>query len=279
VRLPDRLGHFHTLVPEPIVVGSTLFVQDGQFADQVGILDLTITDGTIASHRYRLKSLDTSVPEDPAVDAALRRYLAIGSVGEQQLAAVKYQWNDLGSLATSVMLAATGADAAMIASDSLGGALGPGLPSVQEFFNVFWPDHPRSLSPEKDLSERLMLSTLSTPLRGGSVNAALRAVVRASDGPRTLVVAGVLTRAFSDWLAVNKGRMGDVDDVQVDMREPQAVASAATSGQTRSVVMPIDLAMRIGRHGLAIDPRRLGVEGIELIEAVLTLLGTPIPRR
>jgi 5'-nucleotidase/UDP-sugar diphosphatase len=269
-------GHTHTLVTEPVVVGSTLVVQDGQFAEQVGILDLTITNGDIASCRYQLKSLDPSVPEDPAMDAALHRYLAIGSVGEKQLAAVKYQRNDLGSLATSAMLAATGADAAMIASDSLGGALGPGSPSVQEFFNVFWPYHLRSLSPEKDLSERQMLSTLSTP-QGGPANAALRAVVRASDGLRTLVVARVPTRAFTDWLAVNEGRLGDTDYVQVDMREPQASASAAASGQTRSVVMPIDLAMRIGRLGLEIDPRRLEVKGIELFEAVLSLLGTPVP--
>ncbi|OHD71282.1 MAG: hypothetical protein A2177_07015 [Spirochaetes bacterium RBG_13_68_11] len=267
-------GHTHTLVPEPVVVGSTLVVQDGRFAEQVGILDLTITDGTIESHRYLLKGLDPTVPEDPAVDAALRRWLAIGSVGDKMLAAVKCQRNDLGSLATSAMLAATDADAAMIASDSLSGTLGPGSPSVREFFDVFWPYHSRSLMPEKDLDERQMLSTLSPP-QGGSANAALRAVVRASDGLRTLVVAKVSAKAFSDWLAVNESRTGGPDYVQVDLREPRAAASVSTSGKTRFVVMPIDLAMRIGRLGLGIDPKRLEVKEIELFEAVLNLLGTP----
>jgi hypothetical protein len=42
--------------------------------------------------------------------------------------------------------------------------------------------------------------------------------------------------------------------------------------------MPINLAMRIGRLGLEIDPRRPEVKGIELFEAVLSLLGTPVPR-
>jgi hypothetical protein len=41
--------------------------------------------------------------------------------------------------------------------------------------------------------------------------------------------------------------------------------------------MPIDLAMHIGRLGLAIDPKRLEVKEIELFEAVLSLLGTPVP--
>jgi 5'-nucleotidase/UDP-sugar diphosphatase len=267
-------GHTHTLVPEPVVVGSTLVVQDGEFAEQVGILDLTITDGTIASHHYRLKRLDQSVPEDPIVDAALRRFLAIASVGDKRLTAVQYQRNTLASLATSAMLSATGADAAMIASDSLSGSLGPGFPSVQEFFSVFWPYHSRSLMPEKDLDEHQMLSTLSPP-KGGSVTAALRAVVRASDGLRTLVVARVPAKAFTDWLAVNEGRTGGPDYVQVDMRGPQAAASAAASGLTRSLVMTIDLAMRISRLGLEIDPRRLEVKGIELFEAVLNLIGTP----
>jgi 5'-nucleotidase/UDP-sugar diphosphatase len=266
-------GHTHTLLPEPVVVGSTLVVQDGQFAEQVGILELAIADGAIASYQYRLRSLEASVPEDPAVDAALRQFLAIGSVGTERLAAITYQRSGLGSLATSAMLAATGADAALIAADSLNGALGPGSPSVQEFFSVFWPYHPRSLPPEKDLSERQLLSTLAAP-QGGASNAGLRAVVKASDGLRTLVVATIPAAAFADWLAVNEARLGSSDYVQVDSRTPPEASSAPT----RTVAMPIDLVMRIGRLGLPIDLQRLEVKEIELFEAVLDLLGTPIPR-
>ena len=121
-----------------------------------------------------------------------------------------------------------------------------------------------------------MFSTLSA--QSGSANAALRAIVRASDGLRTLVVTRVPAPALAAWLAVNEGRVGEADFVQVDLRAPQAAASTAASGQTRSVVMPIDLAMRIGRLGLEIDPGRLEVKGVELFEAVLSLLGTPVPR-
>jgi 5'-nucleotidase / UDP-sugar diphosphatase len=270
-------GHTHTLVPQPVVVGKTLVVQDGQFAEQVGILDLEIAEGDIGSYRYQMRPLDTSVPEDPAVDAALHRYLAIGSVGDKLLNAVRYQRNDVGSLATSAMLAATGADAAMIGADSLGRELGPGAPSVQQFFDVFWPYHSRDVSPEKDLSERQMISMLSAP-QSGSTNA-LRTIVRNSDGLRTLVVAKVPSTAFTEWLAVNEGLKGDLDYVQVDMREPPAATSAAASGQTRSVVMPIDLAMRMARLGLEIDPKQIEVTKIELFEAVLNRLGTPVPRQ
>jgi hypothetical protein len=92
------------------------------------------------------------------------------------------------------------------------------------------------------------------------------------------VVARVPAKAFTDWLAVNEGRTGGPDYVQVDLRAPQAATSATASGQTRSVVMPIDLAMRIGRLGLEIDPGRLEVKGVELFEAILSFLGTPVPR-
>ena len=221
-------GHTHTLVPVPVVVGSTLVVQDGQFAEQVGILELTITDGAIASHRYQLRRLDPSVAEDPAADAALRRFLAIGSVGDRKLVAVKYQRSDLGSLATSAMLAATGADAAMIASDSLSGALGPGSPTVQEFFNVFWPYHSRSLMPEKDLDERQMISTLAA--QGGSVPAALRAVVRASDGLRTLV---------------SRQRPGRrVDGLARGQREPGGRARLRAGGPAGTAVVRVGSGVR-----------------------------------
>jgi hypothetical protein len=99
--------------------------------------------------------------------------------------------------------------------------------------------------------------------------------VRASDGLRTLVVTSVPAAALTDWLAVNESRAGGPDYVQVDLREPRPSAPTAASGQSRSVVMPIDLAMRIGRLGLDIEAKRLEVKGIELFEAVLSLLGTP----
>ncbi len=258
-------AHTHTLVPEPVLVGETLVVQAGAYLEQVGILDLTVEGGKITSYQYQMKPLDESVPLDPAVDAALRHYLSIGSVGDQRLQAVMFQRNGIGSLATSAMLAATSADAALVPADAFRGEIGPGAPTVRQFFDVFWPYHPRSQIPEKDLTERQLLSTLIKP-----PELALRTVMRASDGLRTLVLVKVPSQAFAAWLTVNEGLQGDPDYVQVDLRDP-SVASAA-GGQLRTLVMPINLVLGLKRLGLEVDPQQVQTTDTELFEAVLGYL-------
>lgn len=254
-------AHSHTLVRRPVTVGGTLVVQAGAYAAQVGILEVTVEQGTITSHRYNLKRLDESVPTDPALEAAMRAYLATGSVEGRALRSAKGQRSDLAALATSAMLAATEADAALIGSDSLVGELGPGEPSVEQFFNVFWPYRRRDLTCEKDMGERQLLSTLT-----GTVNRPLRTMVRDSNGLRTLVVAEVAREAFEGWLRANEGRLGTADYVQVDQR--------ASSPATRSVslAMPLDLFMGLGRLGLEVDGRQLRLTRVELFEAVLARL-------
>ncbi len=256
-------GHSHTLVPEPVMIGSTLVAQAGSHLRQVGILDLTVARGKIISYRYRMKPLDESVETDPAVDATLRRYLAIGSVGDKPLRAVAYQRNDIGSLATAAMLGAADAEVAMVPADAFYGELGPGAPGVQQFFNVFWPYRSRSQLPEKDMNERQLLSTMNT-----TPNAALRTLIRGSNGLRTLVVARVPSQALASWRTLNEGRSGDADYVQVDDRGQQG----REQGSDVSVVMPLDLALRMTRLGLPIDPQRLQVTATELFEAVLSAL-------
>ena len=94
-----------------------------------------------------------------------------------------------------------------------------------------------------------------------TLDLAFRTIVRGSDGLRTLVVAPVAPQAFAGWLAVNEGRQGAPDYVQVDLRSP--------STSVRSVVVPLDLALRLARLGLELDPQKLKVSNKELFEVAL----------
>ncbi len=257
-------GHSHTLLNEPVLIGETLIAQDGAYAPQVGILDLTIAGGRIAQYSYRLKTLDASVPDDARVKAALDDLLAIGSVGDKPLTSSLYQRSSLNSLATSAMLKVTSADAALIAGDSLSGSLGPGSPAVQQFFDVFWPFRRRDQLPEKDMSEKQLIATV------GVTDMALRSLVRGTDGLRTLVVAAVAPEAFQRWATANEGRAGTDGYVQADLRAPAAAGAAAPP--VRSVVTTIDLALRLERLGLPVDLQRLQITRGELFEAVLAYL-------
>jgi len=262
-------GHTHTLLPDPVVVDGTLIVQAGQHTENVGILDLTVAGGKVRSHSYEMRPLGSSAPEDPDTDAALRRWLSVGSVGPARLEGGADRPSGLSSLATAAMLAATKADAALIGASSLTGGLGPGEPSLERFFEVFWPYHRRGLPPEKDLDERQQLS-----VQDSSAYAPVRVVARASDGLRTLVVARVPAAEFSRWLRVNEGRLGSADYVQADLRGPEDAAAAA-SGGTTTLVLPFDLALRLSGLGLELPPQGMEVKGIELFEAVFSYLGTP----
>jgi 5'-nucleotidase / UDP-sugar diphosphatase len=267
-------GHSHTLLQEPVVVGGTIIVQAGAYAAQVGVLDLTITGGKIASHRYALKPLDESVPSDPTMDAELKSMLAVGSVGDRQLGGADEQGGGVAGLASSAMLAATGADAALMDPSTVTGRLGPGAPTLQQFFDVFWPYRRREQTPEKDMSERQLLTPVNVQL-----DPALRSLVRGSDGLRTLAVGRIAADAFTAWRAANE-RAGD-DRVLVKLRDPAATRAA---GAPATVVMPFDLALRAARLGLPIDPRTMELERTELFEAVLDFLArggggaAPTPR-
>jgi hypothetical protein len=99
------------------------------------------------------------------------------------------------------------------------------------------------------------------------LDGALRTVLRGSDGLRTLVIATVPSEALADWMRVNEDRAGDPDYVQADAREGAAAARAAAG--FRTVVMPLDLVLRLPRLGLEIEPARIETTDKELFEVVL----------
>jgi 5'-nucleotidase / UDP-sugar diphosphatase len=70
-------GHSHTLIEQPIQIGSTLIVQADEFARYLGKLQVITNNGAIQSWHYDLLSVDSSVPQEPQM-ASLIATLAGG---------------------------------------------------------------------------------------------------------------------------------------------------------------------------------------------------------
>lgn len=118
-------GHSHTLVAEPEVVGKTLIVQDYDWAEYVGVLDLEVADGKIAAFDGKLvqitKDMPVPAPDSPVAvtvrnyETALTEKMAV-KVGRTEVlldgerANVRTGTTNLANLITDAMLEATGAD-------------------------------------------------------------------------------------------------------------------------------------------------------------------------
>jgi 5'-nucleotidase len=62
-------GHTHTLLREPLRVGSTWIVQAGSYGRHVGILELEVNGGGNRMSSYRLVAVDDRIPGDPEIQA------------------------------------------------------------------------------------------------------------------------------------------------------------------------------------------------------------------
>ncbi|MDE2142769.1 MAG: 5'-nucleotidase C-terminal domain-containing protein [Elusimicrobia bacterium] len=61
-------GHTHERVYKPIMVGRTIVVEPGSMGSFIGQLDVTVQNGKIKEHRYKLVYVDEDkYPEDPGV--------------------------------------------------------------------------------------------------------------------------------------------------------------------------------------------------------------------
>ncbi len=70
-------GHTHTVLREPIRVGSTYVVQAGCYGEYVGILDLGMEQGRWTLRDYKLLSVDDGIPGDPMIQAEAGRLAAM----------------------------------------------------------------------------------------------------------------------------------------------------------------------------------------------------------
>jgi len=68
-------GHTHTLLPEPIVIGSTIIVQAHEYGKRVGVLDIDWNDGKAKIAKYGQTVIDDSIPGDKTVQRAIDGFM------------------------------------------------------------------------------------------------------------------------------------------------------------------------------------------------------------
>lgn len=76
-------GHCRTILPQPIQIGSTLIVEAGSYARNLGKLELHADDGKVSLVRYELIPIDDNVSKDEAVEKIVKDYRCI--IDEQVL--------------------------------------------------------------------------------------------------------------------------------------------------------------------------------------------------
>jgi 5'-nucleotidase len=145
-------GHSHTLLENGRMIGDTLIAQTGEYAQHIGIVEITIENG-IKTKTARLiavpeDGVETELSADVAVIARIAegeaRVEAIASVivgvtpvfldGER--ASVRTGETNLANLIADSMLHATGADIAFIGGGSIRGSIGAGDITMGDLLTV-----------------------------------------------------------------------------------------------------------------------------------------------
>jgi 5'-nucleotidase / UDP-sugar diphosphatase len=122
-------GHSHTRIDKPLLIGRTQIVQAFEHSKALGILDLTVENGSITRSSGRLESIKPTGKEDEAVAAIIAKYqqkmdmVMNDTVGESLAdldgTNVRSQETNLGNLITDVMRKTSGADASIINGGSI----------------------------------------------------------------------------------------------------------------------------------------------------------------
>ena len=118
-------GHSHTTLAEPVVVGDTIIVQTGDWAENAGVLNVVVAGGKVTSFDGGLVQMKADMPAPGAdhpvgatlaeYDAALAEKMAV-KVGRTEVALdgeranVRTRTTNLANLISDAMLEATGAD-------------------------------------------------------------------------------------------------------------------------------------------------------------------------
>ncbi len=69
-------GHTHTLIPDPVTVGTTTIVQAQSYTRRLGVLDLERVGGTWTVLGYDSVPIDDTIPGDTATQALVDTYIA-----------------------------------------------------------------------------------------------------------------------------------------------------------------------------------------------------------
>jgi 5'-nucleotidase len=143
-------GHSHTVKPEGEVIGDTLLVQTGAYDANLGIVDLTLTNGVVtakkASHLTTAQA--TNIVADPAIIEVIAEISAanklitevnVGSTSvllEGTREIVRAGESNLGNLITNAMLYETGAQIAITNGGGIRASIEPGEITVGDVITV-----------------------------------------------------------------------------------------------------------------------------------------------
>ena len=143
-------GHSHTVKPEGEVIGDTLLVQTGAYDANLGIVNLTLTNGVVtakkASHLTTAQA--TNIVADPAILEVIAEISAanklitevnVGSTSvllEGTREIVRTGESNLGNLITNAMLYETGAQIAITNGGGIRASIEPGEITVGDVITV-----------------------------------------------------------------------------------------------------------------------------------------------
>lgn len=140
-------GHTHTRISTPVVVGNTFIVQAWEYGRALGVVDLVVRDGKVATVRGRLEEIRPSAgKEEPAVAEVVRRYTekmdsslneVIGETrvpldGEQ----VRQQETNLGDLVADSMRESAKAEVAITNGGGIRGSIAEGTITKRDVYRV-----------------------------------------------------------------------------------------------------------------------------------------------
>lgn len=139
-------GHSHTKVSKPAVVGKTYILQAFEHGKVLGVLDLTVKNGSIIRANGRLEPISPSGKENQTVESIVAKYqqkvdsFMNDTVGESLVdldgSNVRLQETNLGNLITDILRKTAGADAAIINGGTIRTSIKKGRIKVSDVYAV-----------------------------------------------------------------------------------------------------------------------------------------------
>ncbi len=143
-------GHSHTVKPEGEVIGETLLVQTGSYDANLGIVDLTVTNGVVTAKKASLVTTEqaANIVDDPAIIEVVAEISAanklitevkVGSTSvmlEGTREVVRAGESNLGNLITNAMLYESGAQIAITNGGGIRASIEAGEITVGDVITV-----------------------------------------------------------------------------------------------------------------------------------------------
>lgn len=204
-------AHDHKLVPAPILVrvpgalnglGGTLLVETGQWGQNLGVLDLTLTDGRLTGYDGRLWPVTARLAQAPRVKTIADVYQAKLAPLVNEVVATStvplpgdsllYAETALGNLITDIMRQRAGADIGFQNAGGVRGELPAGPIRVGDVYTLLPFDNTMvTLEMTGAEVERLCRESVGRRGRGGFGQVSGLSFEVTADGPRQIRVGGL----------------------------------------------------------------------------------------